>query len=104
MSRGPMAIQRQLRAMVCNRLCAPDSKPGCLRWLETMAMPAIPKALTFNHILRATDALMDHAVVSSGAQVGHFGFGFDVRQEGAARQQRSPYSWLWLATLALRCQ
>jgi hypothetical protein len=28
LSRGPMALQRQLRAMVCDRLCAPDSKPG----------------------------------------------------------------------------
>jgi hypothetical protein len=34
---------------------------------------------------------MEHAVVSGGAKVGHFGF--DVLQEGAARQQRSPYSW-----------
>ena len=29
-----------IRAMVFNRLCAPDSKLGCLRWLETVAMPA----------------------------------------------------------------
>ena len=28
-----------------------------------------------------------------GAKVGHFGFGCDVRQEGAARQQRSSSSW-----------
>ena len=47
--------------MVFNRLCAPDSKLGCLRWLETVAMPAIPETVTHQHLLRAMDALMDHA-------------------------------------------
>lgn len=50
-----------IRAMVFNRLCAPDSKLGCLRWLETVAMPAMPKGVTHQHLLRAMDALMDHA-------------------------------------------
>lgn len=31
--------------MVFNRLCAPDSKLGCQRWLDTLAMPAIPEAV-----------------------------------------------------------
>lgn len=52
-----------IRAMVFNRLCAPDSKLGCLRWLETVAMPAMPEAVTHQHLLRAMDALMDHAEV-----------------------------------------
>ena len=34
-----------IRAMVFNRLCAPDSKLGCLRWLETVAMPAMPEGV-----------------------------------------------------------
>lgn len=50
-----------VRAMVFNRLCAPDSKLGCLRWLETVAMPAMPETVTHQHLLRAMDALMDHA-------------------------------------------
>ena len=52
-----------IRAMVFNRLCAPDSKLGCLRWLETVAMPAMPDGVTHQHLLRAMDALMDHAEV-----------------------------------------
>lgn len=52
-----------IRAMVFNRLCAPDSKLGCLRWLETVAMPAMPEAVTHQHLLRAMDALMDQAQV-----------------------------------------
>jgi transposase len=47
-----------VRAMVFNRLCEPDSKLGCLRWLETVAMP---EAVTHQHLLRAMDALIDHA-------------------------------------------
>ena len=50
-----------IRAMVFNRLCAPDSKLGCLRWLETVAMPAMPETVTHQHLLRAMDALIDHA-------------------------------------------
>jgi hypothetical protein len=47
--------------MVFNRLCAPDSKLGCLRWLDTVAMPAMPETVTHQHLLRPMDALMDHA-------------------------------------------
>lgn len=46
------------RAMVFNSLCEPDSKLGCLRWLETVAMPAMPEAVTHQHLLRAMDALI----------------------------------------------
>jgi Transposase DDE domain len=52
-----------IRAMVFNRLCAPDSKLGCLRWLETVAMPAMPEGVTHQHLLRAMDALMDQTQV-----------------------------------------
>ncbi len=52
-----------IRAMVFNRLCAPDSKLGCLRWLETVAMPAMPETVTHQHLLRAMDALMNHAEI-----------------------------------------
>ncbi len=47
--------------MVFNRLCDPTSKLGCLRWLETVAMPAMPDTDTHQHLLRAMDALMDNA-------------------------------------------
>ncbi|MCC5964441.1 MAG: IS1634 family transposase [Rhodobacteraceae bacterium] len=54
-------VEALVRAMVFNRLCAPDSKLGCLRWLDTVAMPAMPEGVTHQHLLRAMDALMDHA-------------------------------------------
>jgi hypothetical protein len=53
--------------MVFNRLCAPDRKLGCLRWLDTVAMPAMPQGVTHQHLLRAMDALMDHAETVEGA-------------------------------------
>jgi hypothetical protein len=49
-----------IRAMVFNRLCDPTSKLGCLRWLDTVAIPAMPEDVTHQHLLRAMDALMDH--------------------------------------------
>jgi len=54
-------VEALVRAMVFNRLCDPESKLGCLRWLETVAMPAMPENVTHQHLLRAMDALMDHA-------------------------------------------
>ena len=54
-------VEALVRAMVFNRLCDPTSKLGCLRWLETVAMPAMPETVTHQHLLRAMDALMDHA-------------------------------------------
>ncbi|MDT8857742.1 IS1634 family transposase [Paracoccaceae bacterium Fryx2] len=59
--RREIDVEALVRAMVFNRLCAPDSKLGCLRWLETVAMPAMPVAINHLHLLRAMDALMDHA-------------------------------------------
>jgi hypothetical protein len=53
-------VEALVRAMVFNRLCAPDSKLGVLRWLETVAMPAMPSRVAHYHLLRAMDALMDH--------------------------------------------
>ena len=54
-------VEALVRAMVFNRLCDATSKLGCLRWLETVAMPAMPKTVTHQHLLRAMDALMDNA-------------------------------------------
>jgi len=54
-------VEALVRAMVFNRLCDPASKLGCLRWLDTVAMPAMPEGVTHQHLLRAMDALMDHA-------------------------------------------
>ena len=48
-----------IRAMVFNRLCEPDSKLGVLRWLDTVAMPDVPEAISHDQLLRAMDALMD---------------------------------------------
>ena len=59
--RRKIDVEALIRAMVFNRLCAPDSKLGCLRWLETVAMPDMPGEVTHQHLLRAMDALMDHA-------------------------------------------
>ncbi|MDZ7709558.1 MAG: IS1634 family transposase [Roseovarius sp.] len=53
-------VEALVRAMVFNRLCEPESKLGCLRWLDTVAMPAMPETVTHQHLLRAMDALMDH--------------------------------------------
>jgi transposase len=53
-------VEALVRAMVFNRLCAPDSKLGVLRWLDTVAMPAMPEKVEHHHLLRAMDALMDH--------------------------------------------
>ncbi|MDZ7711544.1 MAG: IS1634 family transposase [Roseovarius sp.] len=49
-----------VRAMVFNRLCDPASKLGCLRWLDTVAMPDMPAKVEHHHLLRAMDALMDN--------------------------------------------
>jgi hypothetical protein len=54
-------VDALVRAMVFNRLCDPTSKLGCLRWLDTVAMPAMPEGVTHQQLLRAMDALMDHA-------------------------------------------
>ena len=49
-----------VRAMVFNRLCDPTSKLGCLRWLDTVAIPEMPPKVEHHHLLRAMDALMDN--------------------------------------------
>lgn len=60
-SRRGFDAEALVRAMVFNRLCAPDSKLGCLDWLQTTAMPAMPETVSHDHLLRAMDALMDHS-------------------------------------------
>ncbi len=59
-SRREFDAEALIRAMVFNRLCAPHSKLGCLRWLDTVAMPAMPEDITHQQLLRAMDALMDN--------------------------------------------
>ena len=59
-SRREFDAEALIRAMVFNRLCDPASKLGCLRWLETVAIPSMPDTVTHQH-LRAMDALMDYA-------------------------------------------
>lgn len=58
-SRRVFDAEALVRAMVFNRLCEPESKLGVLRWLDTVAMPDMPEAVTHDHLLRAMDALMD---------------------------------------------
>jgi len=60
-SRRSFDAEALVRAMVFNRLCAPDSKLGCLEWLETVWIPGMPEAVTHDQLLRTMDALMDHA-------------------------------------------
>ena len=50
-----------VRLMVFNRLCAPNSKLGCIDWLETVSIPNMPETITHQHLLRTMDALIDHA-------------------------------------------
>jgi len=59
--RRELKVEALARAMVFNRLCNPASKLGCLRWLDTVAMPDMPSKVEHHHLLRAMDALMDHA-------------------------------------------
>ena len=60
-TRRSFDAEAAIRAMVFNRLCAPDSKLGCLEWLESVAIPEMPATLTHDHLLRAMDALMENA-------------------------------------------
>lgn len=60
-SRRGFDAEALVRAMVFNRLCAPDSKLGCLEWLETVTIPAMPESVTHDQLLRTMDALMDRA-------------------------------------------
>jgi len=58
--RRQIHVEALVRAMVFNRLCDPTSKLGCLRWLDTVAMPDMPSKVEHHHLLRAMDALMDN--------------------------------------------
>ena len=58
-SRREFDTEALIRAMVFNRLCDPASKLGCLRWLETVAIPSMPDTVTHQHLLRAMDALVN---------------------------------------------
>lgn len=60
-SRREFDAEALVRAMVFNRLCAADSKLGCLDWLETVAIPGMPAAISHDQLLRAMDALIDNA-------------------------------------------
>lgn len=61
-TRHAIDVEALIRVMVFNRLCDPDSKLGVLRWLETVALPQVDsKAITHQQLLRAMDALVDHA-------------------------------------------
>ena len=62
-SRRSFDAEAIVRAMVFNRLCAPDSKLGCLDWLQTVAMPLMPESVSHDQLLRTMDALMDHAEI-----------------------------------------
>lgn len=60
-SRRSFDAEALVRAMVFNRLCAPDSKLGCLDWLQTTAIPNMPDHISHAHLLRTMDALMENA-------------------------------------------
>ena len=60
-SRRSFDAEALVRAMVFNRLCAPDSKLGCLEWLQAVSIPGMPDAVTHDQLLRTMDALMDRA-------------------------------------------
>ena len=50
-----------IKAMVFNRLCAPCSKLSCIDWLETVAIPDMPRKVGHQQLLRSMDALMQNA-------------------------------------------
>jgi hypothetical protein len=58
--RRQIHVEALVRAMVFNRMCDPTSKLGCLRWLDTVAMPEMPTRVEHHHLLRAMDALMNN--------------------------------------------
>lgn len=60
-SRREFDAEALVRAMVFNRLCAPDSKLGCLEWLETVSIPGMPEDIDHDQLLRTMDALMDRS-------------------------------------------
>ena len=61
-TRHGIDVEALIRVMVLNRLCDPESKLGVLRWLQTVALPRVDvKAITHQQLLRAMDALVDHA-------------------------------------------
>jgi hypothetical protein len=64
-SRSEIDVLACLRLMVFNRLCEPSSKPGVLRWMETVALPSgfgFDQGLPDHQpLLRAMDVLEDHS-------------------------------------------
>ena len=59
-SRRSFDAEALVRAMVFNRLCAPNSKLGCLDWLGTVSIPNMPETVSHDHLLRSMDALIDN--------------------------------------------
>ena len=57
-SRREFDAEALIRAMVFNRLCDPGSNLGCLRWLETVAIPSMPDTVTHQLLLRAIELLI----------------------------------------------
>jgi hypothetical protein len=60
-SRRAFDAESLVRTMVFNRLCAPDSKLGCLEWLDTVAMPGVSEKPSHDHLLRCMDALAEQS-------------------------------------------
>jgi hypothetical protein len=50
-------VEALVRAMVFNRLCDPTSKLGCLRWLDTVAMPEMPTEVEHHPVRVALPAI-----------------------------------------------
>lgn len=54
-------VEAVIRTLVINRLSDPRSKLGVLRWLERVALPGVDREqLTYPHLLRAMDALIEY--------------------------------------------
>lgn len=70
-SRRAFAIEPLIRTLVFNRLVAPDSKLGVLRWLDEVRVPTLDvEQVTHQRLLRAMDALMDGRVTVEHAVAG----------------------------------
>jgi len=71
-TRYSLPVEALIRIMVINRLTAPDSKLGVLRWLETVCLPGMGGVgkVDHQHLLRAMDALCRHQAAVNDALTG----------------------------------
>ncbi len=80
-----------VRAMVFNRLCDPSSKLGCLRWIDTVAMPEMPAKVEHGRPGEAAflEALVGHHQPAAVPEQ-------DLQPTGALRAEYKDRSGEWI--------